>query len=426
MTTHQKRLGWLVFGMLLYVTLALHPTGSYAMEDNGFSILDAYGLSDEAFESHVQQYIGIPYRRNGTNRKGMDCSGFVSQFYRNLFDIHLPHNSLAQYRFSMLHSVDEEEMQPGDLVFFKHPKSNRINHVGVYLSDGQFVHASSSEGVTVSSLDEGYWKKRFVGSKRLLAFDRKGPTETLTWESQVEMPFGPRSSLTLSAQNEWYDDATVTSPLLPPMLSLPQGISAADPQHTFRVGVDYGIHLIDDTCSVHFGAIQETLHPHHAWLNPSDFQLTTIDFRPDLPPKFRYDPTVALPRTGYKLSSDFQASPWLTITPGLLVYDYPQDRWQGYDVPKRVFSLNTHFNPEGNRYFLKMGIQYADQDDATRLNLFENLNSIDMAIRLGIHLSDRLQFNVISQQDFRSRSFDWNDSTLPAQHDVYMGFDFHY
>lgn len=395
------------------------------MQDNGFSILDVYGLSDEAFEKQVQKYIGIPYRRNGASQKGMDCSGFVSRFYKDLFDLHLPHNSLAQYRFSMLHSVNENEMQPGDLVFFKHPKSKRINHVGVYLSDGQFVHASSSEGVTVSSLDEGYWKKRFVGSKRFLAFDRKGQAETATFESQIEMPFGPQRSLTLNTRNE-LDDVSETPSLLPSILNLPQGIAAADPQHTFRVGVDYGIHLIDDTCSIHVGAIQESLYPTHAWLNPLDFQIGGIDLRPDVPSKFRDTPMMVLPRTGYKLSSDFQASPWLTITPGLLVYDYPENRWQGYEVPKRVFSLNTRFNPDGNRYFLKMGIQYADQDDATRLSLSETLNSLDMSIRLGIHLSDRLQFNVISQQDFRSGSFDWNDSILPAQHDVYMGFDFHY
>ncbi len=426
MTLHQKRFGWLGFWVLL-CTIIVHPSGSFALEESGFSILDAYGLSDEAFENHIQKYIGIPYRRNGSSHKGMDCSGFVSQFYRNLFDINLPHNSLAQYRFSMLHTIDEDDLQPGDLVFFKNPKSHRINHVGVYLADGQFVHASSSEGVTVSSLDEGYWKKRFVGSKRFMAFSRRGSGETNQWESQIEMPFGPRSSLTLSAQNEFqYDDAPDTPSLLPPMLSLQQNTPAADSQHTFRVGLDYGIHFSDDTCRVHVGAVQETLHPHYAWLNPSDFQITGIDFRPELPPQFRYDPSMALPRTGYKLSTDFQASPWLTISPGLLVYDYPQDRWQGYDVPKRVFSLNTHFNPEGNRYFLKMGIQYADQEDATRMSLSESLNSIDMAIRLGINLSDRWQFNVISQQDFRSRSFDWNDSTLPAQHDVYMGFDFHY
>ncbi|MEW6259696.1 MAG: C40 family peptidase [Thermodesulfobacteriota bacterium] len=427
MTIHQKRFGWLGFWVLLCIIAVFHSSDSCAMEENAFSILDAYGLSDEAFENHIQKYIGIPYRRNGTSQKGMDCSGFVSQFYRSLFDINLPHNSLAQYRFSMLHTVDEDDMQPGDLVFFKHPKSNRINHVGVYLSDGQFVHASSSEGVTVSSLDEGYWKKRFVGSKRFMAFNRRGSAETVSWESQLEMPLGPRSSLKLSAQNEFqYDDTADTPSLLPPMLGLQPSFPATDTQHTFRVGVDYGIHLADATCSVHVGAIQESLHPHHAWLNPSDFQISGIDFRPDLPPKFRYDPLTALPRTGYKLSSDFQASPWLTISPGLLVYDYPEDRWQGYDVPKRVFSLNTHFNPEGNRYYLKMGIQYADQEDAARMSLSESLNSIDMAIRLGINLSDRLQFNVISQQDFRSRSFEWNDSTLPAQHDVYMGFDFHY
>ncbi|MBU2431188.1 MAG: C40 family peptidase, partial [Proteobacteria bacterium] len=130
------------------------------------SPLATVGLTDQQFEDTLKQFIGIPYRRGGTTTKGLDCSGFVKLVYDHIFGIELPHNSVAQFRFSELKKIDKGDMQPGDLIFFGNTKQKTINHVGLYMSGNKFIHASSSKGISVSGLDENYWKKRFMGSMR--------------------------------------------------------------------------------------------------------------------------------------------------------------------------------------------------------------------------------------------------------------------
>jgi cell wall-associated NlpC family hydrolase len=94
----------------------------------------------------------------------MDCSGLV---YRVLAShgIRAPHNSRALYRLGK--SVAREDLQAGDLVFF-HTRGRGISHVGIYLGDGKFIHASSAKGrVRVDRLDEGYYARRYVGARRV-------------------------------------------------------------------------------------------------------------------------------------------------------------------------------------------------------------------------------------------------------------------
>ncbi|WP_169728926.1 C40 family peptidase [Desulfatirhabdium butyrativorans] len=399
---------------------------STKFENSAQPILHVYGMSDEQFEDKIQNYLGIPYRPNGTSRQGMDCSGFVSQFYRSYFGIQLPHNSLAQYQFSSLHRVDEEEMEPGDLVFFRNPKNHRINHVGMYLSDGQFVHASSSEGVTISSLDENYWKKRFVGSKRVMAFNRKGPEETFDMDAGVDIPIGPRNDFSTSVRNEIPVEKGQPSSDVLPGLNDRQAMAYLDAQRTHHVEISYAAKAANDAFKLNVAAIHESVYPQYAWLNPADLRSGAIDFRPSVKTDSKDDASLPLNRLGYKLSGDFQPSSWLTITPSVLIYDYPAERWQGYEVPKRTFGLNTQLNPLGNRYSLNMAIHYADQEDVTRSVFSDSLNTWDMALRLGIQLNDRWQFNIVGQHDIRSNASDASESIMPALHDLYMGFDFTY
>jgi hypothetical protein len=88
----------------------------------------------------------------------MDCSGFVVKVYRNV-GLKLPRSSSMQYEY--ITKVDSIEAKPGDLIFFGKP--DNINHVGIYLGDSSFIHASSSRGITVSRIGEQYWSNRLVG-----------------------------------------------------------------------------------------------------------------------------------------------------------------------------------------------------------------------------------------------------------------------
>jgi cell wall-associated NlpC family hydrolase len=115
--------------------------------------------------SGAGKHIGEPYRPGGTSSSGWDCSGFVYGMYGRYLSVYLPRTTKALYTRSM--TVPGSKSRPGDLVFFK-IKSGRPSHVGIYLGHGRFIHASTSSGVIVSSLDEEYYRNSFAGFKRPL------------------------------------------------------------------------------------------------------------------------------------------------------------------------------------------------------------------------------------------------------------------
>lgn len=97
----------------------------------------------------------------GEGRNGIDCSAFVQKTIKGAFNVHLP-RSTAEQRYSG-RSISKSDLRPGDLVFFR-----KNNHVGVYIGNGKFVHASSSRGVTTSSLSESYWTRNYTQSRRVI------------------------------------------------------------------------------------------------------------------------------------------------------------------------------------------------------------------------------------------------------------------
>ncbi|WP_136516389.1 C40 family peptidase [Geomonas edaphica] len=112
----------------------------------------------------AERFVGIPYRWGGdTVVDGMDCSGFVRAVY-NLCGVNIPRTSREQYRVG--DAVGREELKDGDLVFFG-GSPDEINHVGIFVGNGRFVHAPRrGDDIKVSSMDESYFQKRFVGAKR--------------------------------------------------------------------------------------------------------------------------------------------------------------------------------------------------------------------------------------------------------------------
>ncbi len=111
-------------------------------------------------------YRGIPYVWGGANRRGFDCSGFTRYLYAKQ-GIHLPHNAAAQ--FDMGKHIGRGHLKPGDLVFF-HTISAGISHVGMYIGNGRFIHASSPAlgGVRIDSLNEPYYSERYRGARRIV------------------------------------------------------------------------------------------------------------------------------------------------------------------------------------------------------------------------------------------------------------------
>jgi cell wall-associated NlpC family hydrolase len=114
--------------------------------------------------SFVKQWIHTPYKYGGMSRSGVDCSGFSSIVMREVYNIKIPRTAEAQYNNG--NKIRDSWRSPGDLVFFKNFRGSGIDHVGIYLGDNRFVHASESNGVVVSDLDENYYRKRYVGACR--------------------------------------------------------------------------------------------------------------------------------------------------------------------------------------------------------------------------------------------------------------------
>ena len=120
-------------------------------------------LIKSSLDSQYQQWRGTRYKLGGTTRQGVDCSGFVYLTYHSVFDLNLPRTTEQQAKLGT--SVRRGDLQLGDLVFFK--TGLFLRHVGIYIGEKKFLHASTSKGVTISRLDNSYWRSAYWKAKRL-------------------------------------------------------------------------------------------------------------------------------------------------------------------------------------------------------------------------------------------------------------------
>jgi len=109
----------------------------------------------------IDEWFGTPYRLGGSTKEGIDCSALMQIFGTSLFSVNLPRTAREQYAATT--RITRGELREGDLVFFN--TVSGVSHVGMYLQNNKFVHASSG-GVTISDLYEDYWLKKFIGAGR--------------------------------------------------------------------------------------------------------------------------------------------------------------------------------------------------------------------------------------------------------------------
>ena len=126
--------------------------------------MDVESITNYALYNFIEKWWATPYRYGGATQKGIDCSAYSGTLLHDVYGFVATRTARDQY--AACEKIDRENLQEGDLVFF-HTRRG-VSHVGVYLRNGYFTHASTSSGVMISSLDETYYNKKFIGGGRVL------------------------------------------------------------------------------------------------------------------------------------------------------------------------------------------------------------------------------------------------------------------
>ena len=115
-------------------------------------------------EKYAKEWLGAKYVYGAASKKKTDCSGYVMQVYKGFYGISLDHNAQRIYDDGRGYSIRRTKLQEGDLVFFGN--FWKISHVGIYLKGNRFIHASTSDGVVITSMDDKYWSSKYKGARR--------------------------------------------------------------------------------------------------------------------------------------------------------------------------------------------------------------------------------------------------------------------
>ncbi|MDU1903453.1 MAG: C40 family peptidase [Dysgonomonas sp.] len=177
MQENQSMLKYLLVAFCILSSISLHAIGKkqpkekesskvYIVEEKtGISAYNNKTLT--SLYNEAVEWLKTPYRRGGMSHRGMDCSGLTNTIFKNVFGIQLQRRSRDIYNKDVV-AVKKDDLQPGDLVFFATSRRGKgVNHVGVYLGNHKFVHASVSNGVIISDLNEGYYARTWVKGGRI-------------------------------------------------------------------------------------------------------------------------------------------------------------------------------------------------------------------------------------------------------------------
>ena len=376
-------------------------------------------LYDEDLQEDLATYLGVPYRLGGNSTEGMDCSGFTKRIYSETFDTDLPHKAAQQFTSPKLEKVSSDDLQPGDLVFFSSLKRG-ITHVGIYLSENKFIHAMRKKGITVSSLDSGYWRDRVVGVKRLrnigdLPDASEMPSRGI--DLSVNNSIGLRFQLTGNSKKQ------PAHPQDPFRESFDyQHIMGWDPQTNQPRSLDLeyyqfledellNLRLIASRHRYYLSIPQEKYVPHLIWSESILSRETGL----------------ASYRQSLKLASDISLFSWLSITPSVTYFDY-ETTLEDSLAYQRILGLETRLIPQDARASLSVSLQYADQQGLLAQSLRSpgaSWEALDLSFSLGYQLSDSLRVSVMGQRAFKDYTL--QDSYLTQDsllyNDLYFKFD---
>jgi hypothetical protein len=346
-------------------------------------------LHEQKIQEEMEKYLGIRYKRGGNSAKGFDCSGFVKQVYSEVFGIDLPHQSSEQNQFSLLTKISDDELKTGDLVFFSAGRNSKgINHVGMYLSDGRFIHSARTKGVVISSLDDPHWKARLVSTKRLVGRD----SMMASMDSRTMLGLGAaldeKSLVTLqvtTAQLESFYPSLVHNELL-----------QFSRDSYYRTEFNFLKGLWVDSWTARFTAFRE-----HFSLAQEDPYLLP---RPILQGTGFSESSLLTGYTqGLKIANDIRPNEWLRVSPSVTYFDYGP----GVDIsdlPKVALGLDFNLVSSSEGWSLSTGFQYPlSRYDSTRLSDTDTADShvVDISLTFRQWLTDRVQLSITGERFYK-------------------------
>jgi hypothetical protein len=249
--------------------------------------------------------------------------------------------------------------------------------------------------------------------------------DELRFESYLEIPVGQDGALIAHSRDE-FRTSSLAQPNDPSISDLqispdPLGLNYT-PLNLYEIG--YGQTLFDGF-EVSLSGIYEKFDAYSAW--------SGLDLASQYMSYNRYgsaaDTSV---RQGLKLASDFRPSSWLSITPSVTFFDYSRENTLLADnSPKRTLGLNTLLSPMDSCWSLTMLVQYSDRETPTEMSTLDNMfGSMDMAIKLGVTLTDNLQFSIMGKHDTRTAAYAVHEDSSSLQsaggHNVFFSFDLSY
>ncbi len=155
-----------VFWILLILMFACTPAARFSSQRGQPQQNEPIRNERSRLWQVAQSWLHVPYRYGGMDRNGIDCSALSRTLYRDAFGIELPRMAKDQMKGGTF--VRQPWLKEGDLLFFRDDRGSFQDHVGVFLGDGQFIHASSSYGVIISDLFAAYYQERLIMARRYL------------------------------------------------------------------------------------------------------------------------------------------------------------------------------------------------------------------------------------------------------------------
>ena len=159
---------WLISALILVSGCAVHKPNTQYAAPQVYALNSTYDARDKDNAQQLRQqyakWAGTPYHYGGNSKRGIDCSAFMMRLFEESFRKPLPRTTAQQVKLGAL--VSKQRLKVGDLVFFRTSRKQR--HVGVFVGQDTFIHASVSKGVTTSKLTNPYWHARYWQSRRIL------------------------------------------------------------------------------------------------------------------------------------------------------------------------------------------------------------------------------------------------------------------